>query len=81
MGRRHTEPSLQGQTKKAKDKRRKLFREVYRFLQPGEVVLASDRECLNGWWKPVRQKWIGIAVDEDRRGQFRRRCKGFVPIE
>lgn len=76
----HSEPSLQGAKKKARDRRKAFFRIVYRYLEPGEVVIATDRECINRYWKPVRDKWIGVVVCEKRRGQFRRRATGFVDI-
>ena len=77
---RHTEPSLRGMTKEAKQKRKELFSKVYRRLEVGEAVRAGDPEPINGWWKPVRQKWIGMVVDARYLGAFKRRCAGFISV-
>ena len=75
------EPSLQGNKKAAKDKRKELFRLVYRFLEGGDVVAASDEENIGCRWRRVRSQYVGSVVPPSSRGQFRRRIKGFVPLE
>lgn len=75
------EPSLQGNTKKAKDKRKGLFRSVYRFLECGDVIAATDEENIGCRWRRVRPKYIGQPMATGSRGQFRRRIKGFVSLE
>ncbi len=77
----HKEPSLRGRKKAAKALRKQLFRLVYRFLDENDVVMATDEECINGWWKPVRSKYVGLAFEPKHKGRFRRRSAGFIPIE
>lgn len=71
------EPKLMGLTRK---KRKEFFRSVYRFLEAGETVEASDQENYGCRWRRPQQKNIGQVVPEGCRGQFRRRSAPFKKL-
>lgn len=79
---RYTEPKLQGNKKGMKQKRRDFFKQVYRFLEPGEVVQQGDLYCPQCRWVRVRADRIGQVVKDGQVAMYRRRRNAeFIKVE